>query len=67
MIGLGTVYMVINCMYSLIGGKPVYPGIDWVTLPSYLFIIASIIMLCGAFAINYYYWKLVKLPRILKK
>ena len=66
MLGVGTSYNVVNCSYSLICGTPVYPGIDWVTWPSYAAMIVCYIISYVAFQINYYFWKIVKLPRILK-
>lgn len=56
----------VNCSYTFANGKPVYPGIDWVSWHSYLAFVGCGILGCGAFAINYYFWKLVKLPRINK-
>jgi len=51
-------------MYTLIKEDTIYPGIDWITLRSYLSVLAVLIVACLAFALNYYFWKLVKLPRI---
>ena len=65
MLGITIAYNVVNMMYTLISGIPIYPGIDWVTLSSYLAVVACYILACGAYAINYYFWKLVKLPRII--
>ena len=65
MLGITIAYSVVNMMYTLIGGILIYPGIDWVTLSSYLAAVESLILACGAYAINYYFWKLVKLPRII--
>ena len=64
--GIGTAYLLVNCSYSLLK-EPVYPGIDWKTLPTYIFVVSCGIVGSVAFVINYYYWKLVKLPRIKKK
>ena len=58
-------YNMINMMYTLISGILIYPGNDWVNLSSYLAVVTSFIYACGAFVKNYYFWKLVKLPRIL--
>ena len=66
MIGISIVYSVVNCSFTFASGTPVYPGIDWVSWHSYLAIVGCGILGCGAFAINYYFWKLVKLPRINK-
>ena len=64
-LGVATSYGVVNCSYSLIY-KDVYPGINWVTWPTYAAMVVGFIISYVAFQINYYFWIKVKLPRILK-
>ena len=64
MLGSTFAYSVVNMMYVLIVGEKIYPGIDWVTSTSYTAMAASYSLACGAYAINYYFWKYVKLPMI---
>ena len=65
MLGSTFAFNVVNMMYVLIVGETIYPNIDWVTLDSYIAIVNFYILACGAYAINDYFWKYVKLPLII--